>query len=202
VRLDAHVSVGRALVRGLPVTLLHADLNDQATHNWIGGLDFEVCLMLAILHKLRDPAALIRTVARRQPELIVVRLPPKTAPVIIDKRSGNRPCNVEANGKTTVTRSPTSSAVILRNGVDTSVVPLEVRVRDTVDPHLIEYYREVSAAGHAVPGPLAPAARKERSAADSSDRRAHAPRLRLRPGSPVLGGEAARRLGRAAADAV
>jgi SAM-dependent methyltransferase len=94
--LDAHVSVGRALVRGLPVTLLRADLNDQATHNWIGGLDFEVCLMLAILHKLRDPAALIRTVARRQPELIVVRLPPKTAPVIIDKRSGNRPCNVEA----------------------------------------------------------------------------------------------------------
>lgn len=95
--LAAHVDVGRALVRGQPVTLLQADLNDRATHNWIAGLDFQVCLMLAILHKLREPGTLVRTVARRQPELIVVRLPPATAPVIVDKRSGNRPCDVRAN---------------------------------------------------------------------------------------------------------
>lgn len=95
--LTSHVDVGRALVRGLPVTLLQADLNDRATHNWISGLDFDVALLLAILHKLKEPGVLIRAVARRQPELIVVRLPPATAPVIVDKRSGNRPCNVQMN---------------------------------------------------------------------------------------------------------
>lgn len=92
-----HVHIGRALVRGFPVTLLEADLNEKATHNWISGLQPNIVLMLAILHKLREPGVLVRTVARLQPELIVVRLPPETAPVIIDKRSGNRPCNVQTN---------------------------------------------------------------------------------------------------------
>lgn len=98
--LRDHVNIGRALVRGLPVTLLEADLNEPSTHNWISGLEFDVALMLGILHKLKEPGVLIRTVARRQPALIVVRLPPETAPVIVDKRSGNRPCNVQANLET------------------------------------------------------------------------------------------------------
>lgn len=98
--VDASVNVGRALMRGKPVTILRADLNDGATLNWISGLDFQVCLMLAILHKLREPGVLLRTVARRRPELIVVRLPPATAPLIVDKRSGNRPCDVKVNLET------------------------------------------------------------------------------------------------------
>lgn len=92
-----NVMVGRELVRGHPVTLLEADLNEQEALNWITGIEADVVLMLAVLHKLREPGVLVRTVARKQPELVVVRLPPATAPVIVDARSQNRPCNVQVN---------------------------------------------------------------------------------------------------------
>jgi SAM-dependent methyltransferase len=62
-----------------------------------GCRDADIVLLLAILHKLREPGATLRQVARHQPALIVVRLPPATAPVIVDARSGHRPCNVQAN---------------------------------------------------------------------------------------------------------
>lgn len=57
---------------------------------------FDVVLMLAILHKLKDPSVVCRRLAALAVELVVIRLPPAGAPVIIDSRSGNRPHNIDA----------------------------------------------------------------------------------------------------------
>jgi SAM-dependent methyltransferase len=68
------------------------DLNDSPDYSY----DSDIVLMLAILHKLRDPGKMLRDWSPFAGRLILVRLPPATAPVIIDKRSNNIPCDVQA----------------------------------------------------------------------------------------------------------
>ena len=53
-------------------------------------------LALAIFHKLKDPARAARIAAERAGSLCVVRLPPQTAPVVVDARSGHVPHDIEA----------------------------------------------------------------------------------------------------------
>jgi hypothetical protein len=82
--VPAHVK--RAIVECdcLPCVFKCADLNTWSTDD-----GFDIVLMLAILHKLRDPtAALARFIAAAR-ELVVMRLPPKKDPwVVVDHRSG------------------------------------------------------------------------------------------------------------------
>lgn len=84
------------------VTWLCADLNEwpdaAPNRRW------DVVLMLAVLHKLRRPDVRLRTFARMAEDLVIVRLPPDTGPVIVDQRSGNvrfdtRPIMVTAGFK-------------------------------------------------------------------------------------------------------
>lgn len=99
---------GASLVCGIDVNgdaLKTAHLHNRVQnvrfkqHDLNDGLDeprYDVVLMLAVLHKLRDPERLLREVLATDPALVIVRLPPANAPVIIDARSGNRPCDTRA----------------------------------------------------------------------------------------------------------
>lgn len=90
-----HIATGRKMMGASPVALEQGDLNNRPLRKHISGMQFDIALLLAILHKLREPAKLLAAVAQAAPALIVVRLPPQTAPVIVDARSGRRPCNVQ-----------------------------------------------------------------------------------------------------------
>jgi len=57
---------------------------------------YDIVIMLAILHKLTDPTAACKRFASAARELVVLRLPPRTAPVIVDRRSGNYSHDMEA----------------------------------------------------------------------------------------------------------
>lgn len=71
----------------------HADLN-QGVPAPGTKREYHVVLMLAILHKLKRPFALLADVCKfNQPELIVIRLP-EAGPVIVDARSDNEPHDV------------------------------------------------------------------------------------------------------------
>jgi len=81
--VEGHVEVARELAAGLPCEFHQANLNDFD----VGQLgEFDVVLMLAILHKLRDPSKVCTALAAVARELCVIRLPP-TGPVIKDPRS-------------------------------------------------------------------------------------------------------------------
>lgn len=55
---------------------------------------YDIVLMLAVLHKLKDPSAACRRLAAAAKDLVVIRLPPGTDSVIIDPRSGNVPNDI------------------------------------------------------------------------------------------------------------
>lgn len=85
-----HIREARKQCEGHPIQLVVHNLN---TPRPFGGYD--TVMALAVLHKLRRPdhmAAQIAQLARKQ---IVLRLPPQTAPVVIDERSGNKPYDIE-----------------------------------------------------------------------------------------------------------
>lgn len=78
-----HIAVARRLAGGdAAVTFEQVDAND-----WTPSEQFDVVLLLAILHKLRDPTAAALRFAAAVKEELVVRLPPAGA-VISDARSG------------------------------------------------------------------------------------------------------------------
>ncbi len=52
---------------------------------------YDIVIMLAVLHKLKNPAEACMKFAAAARELVVLRLPPKGAPVIIDERSYGQP---------------------------------------------------------------------------------------------------------------
>jgi SAM-dependent methyltransferase len=86
-----HIAVARVQCAGVPVELRTMNLDNE-----LPMAKYDTVLALAVLHKLRDPAfvaAHIATIAARQ---IVLRLPPATAPVVVDERSGNKRIDVEA----------------------------------------------------------------------------------------------------------
>lgn len=51
--------------------------------------DYDIVLMLAVLHKLKDPSTVCARMAAAAMDLVVIRLPPVHAPVINDFRSGH-----------------------------------------------------------------------------------------------------------------
>lgn len=109
---EALVARGAAHVRGVEVvaaaakharslaakhdgrmSVLHWDLNDPLPEP-LG--QWDVVLMLAILHKLRNPFALLEQVACMSPALCVARLPGDSDGIIMDPRSNLVPYDVPA----------------------------------------------------------------------------------------------------------
>jgi hypothetical protein len=86
-----HVKVGNRLRGDLPVTLEVGDAN-----TWAPKRNYDIVFMLALLQKVRDPSAVCARFAAAAAETVVLRLPPKYAPTIIDDRSGNKPHDIHA----------------------------------------------------------------------------------------------------------
>jgi SAM-dependent methyltransferase len=84
-----HVEVARRASAGLPVMFEHADLN-----HWRPRREYHIVIALAVLHKLRNPTEVAKALAGAARELVVLRLPPRDAPVIIDSRSGHEPHHI------------------------------------------------------------------------------------------------------------
>ena len=57
--------------------------------------DYDIVIMLAVLHKLKRPSDACMRFANAAREMVVIRLPPKTAPVIIDERSDWQPFDMD-----------------------------------------------------------------------------------------------------------
>lgn len=56
--------------------------------------DYDIVLLLAVLHKLKNPTVACARLVARAKDLVVIRLPPVHAPTIIDERSGNEPHHI------------------------------------------------------------------------------------------------------------
>lgn len=83
------VDFGMRAKGDLPVMLEVGDLN-----TWRPKRQYHIVIGLAILHKLKDPTAAAVALAGAATSLVVWRLPPKDAPVVIDARSGNVPHHI------------------------------------------------------------------------------------------------------------
>lgn len=62
--------------------------------NFVPKDQYDIVLMLAILHKLKNPTAACAAYADHCRELMVIRLPASMGPVIIDPRSNNNPHDI------------------------------------------------------------------------------------------------------------
>lgn len=90
--VPGHVVIARDLAAGLPCKFVVADLN---TANLQGLPHVDIVLMLAVLHKLKDPSRVCAAFASRAESLCVVRLPP-SGPTITDHRSEFVPHDIVA----------------------------------------------------------------------------------------------------------
>lgn len=87
--VEAAIALGRTHRPRLNWWFEQADANTYTPPQ-----DYDVVLMLAILHKLKDPSAACARFAAHALDLVVIRLPPAHAPVVIDPRSGNTPHDI------------------------------------------------------------------------------------------------------------
>ena len=85
----AHVAVGNKLRGDLPITFEVGDANV-----WRPRRHYDVIAMLALLQKVKDPTRVCAEIVEFAREMVVLRLPPKHAPTIIDDRSGNQPHHI------------------------------------------------------------------------------------------------------------
>lgn len=92
--VPGHVKVAREQAAWLPYSSI-AFVEDDA-NTYLPTCQYDVVLMLAILHKLRDPVAACKRFADAAKELVVIRLPPEGAPVIRDVRTGFKPFDIGA----------------------------------------------------------------------------------------------------------
>lgn len=84
------VDVANSLRGPRPVKFTHADANEYKPQR-----RYDIVIMLAVLHKLRDPTEACIRFADAAIHSCVIRLPPERAPIIIDNRSGNRPHDIK-----------------------------------------------------------------------------------------------------------
>jgi len=88
---DQYIAEARRQLNGLQAVIHRWDLNDGLPS--VGGA--EIVLMLAILHKLKQPLALLSQVLEVvKPRLIVIRYPRNCDGVIVDGRSEFKPWDV------------------------------------------------------------------------------------------------------------
>ncbi len=64
-------------------------------NTWEPQRQYDIVLLLAILHKLEEPGVACARFADAARELVVIRLPPEHAPKIIDLRSDNKPVDID-----------------------------------------------------------------------------------------------------------
>jgi hypothetical protein len=126
--VPSFVAIGNAHVGDLPCKFFVANLNDDD----VGALEqADIVLMLAILHKLKDPTSVCTALAGRAKDLCVIRLPPY-GPVIVDQRSNNEPHDIDAAMKTagftleSVVRGPFEEWVGYYRRVKTAAAPAPV----------------------------------------------------------------------------
>lgn len=94
VRMTAVEAARRRNVDGV-TDFYHADAETFTKEIWKTP-GWDIVLMLAVLHKLRDPSAACRRLAAAAKDLVVIRLPPKYAPDVVDERSGMRVHDINA----------------------------------------------------------------------------------------------------------
>ncbi len=71
--IGEHLEVARELCKGQPCEFREADLNTAVVDVMHGGWD--IVLALAVLHKLKDPARVLRLFGGLARELVVIRMP-------------------------------------------------------------------------------------------------------------------------------
>jgi len=90
--VPGHIAMANQLKRDLPCQFKVMDLN---TADLSDLPDVDIVLMLAVLHKLKNPERVCAALADLARDLCVIRLPP-SGPVIVDARSQNVPQDIEA----------------------------------------------------------------------------------------------------------
>lgn len=88
--VSGHVIVGHGLRGSRAITLEHADANTYQPVR-----QYDIVIMLAILQKLKNPSEACLRFAQAARELVVLRLPPKDAPLVLDERSGYQPYDMD-----------------------------------------------------------------------------------------------------------
>lgn len=91
-RVASYIPIAQNEAGQLPCSFVCADLNeyDVAAHGQV-----DIVIMLAILHKLKNPSAVCAALAGLARERVVIRLPPYGL-VIRDARSNNEPHDIGA----------------------------------------------------------------------------------------------------------
>lgn len=84
--VQKHVVFARDYAREWPCIFEEADANHYDPQE-----QYDIVLMLAVLHKLRDPTAACIRMARACTDLCVIRMGPDKKEVIVDARSGGTP---------------------------------------------------------------------------------------------------------------
>ena len=87
--IKGHVEVANKLRKDRPCMFEAGDAND-----WAPKRQYDIVIMLAVLHKLRDPTAAVKRYAAAARELVVIRMPPYGF-MLRDERSGNVPHDIE-----------------------------------------------------------------------------------------------------------
>ncbi len=85
------VEMGNKLRGDRACTFEVADANDYEPVR-----QYDIVIMLAVLHKLRDPSAAAKRFATTARETVVLRTPPATPATVIDDRSGGEKHHVGA----------------------------------------------------------------------------------------------------------
>jgi SAM-dependent methyltransferase len=85
-----HVTVGNKLRGELPICFEVANAN-----TWRPKRQYDIVVMLALLHKLKNPTEGCHYLAAAARQAVVMRLPPTYAPTIIDERSDYNPHHMD-----------------------------------------------------------------------------------------------------------
>lgn len=88
--IASHIEMAKHLRGSALCRFEVADANDYEPD------EYNIVLLLAVLHKLKDPSRACARFAKAAKDLVVMRLPPERAPVIVDERSGNKPHDMAA----------------------------------------------------------------------------------------------------------
>lgn len=89
--VPGHIEIARRLRGTLACRFEVADANDYRPET-----EYDIVLLLAILHKLKDPSAACAKFALAAKNLVVMRLPPEHAPTVVDERSDYVPHDMKA----------------------------------------------------------------------------------------------------------
>jgi SAM-dependent methyltransferase len=83
--VEQHLVVANKLRGDLPCTFELAD-----AQHYVPVRQYHIVIMLAVLHKLKFPEEACMRFANAADEMVVLRLPPEHAPIIVDARSNFR----------------------------------------------------------------------------------------------------------------